>query len=104
MACFTFATSGPAPALRVVGLDLQPDRPGAAQELAFIGHVAVEEHDVKVIAQPNEISFGIRFRDFAAENVTAELPDTLAVLMPNQNRRVIPNGDLCRRCCLRSLR
>jgi hypothetical protein len=71
--CHEPGLEDPAPCFfHVIGLDLQPDRSGAAQELALVGHAPVAERDVEVLTQPDEIPFGIRLRDFTAENLTVD--------------------------------
>src|SRR5207248_5840892 len=72
--------------LHVVGLELQPDRPEASQELTLIRDIPVEKSDEEVIAQPDEVSFGILFHDFAAQDVAIELANAVSITPRNQNR------------------
>src|SRR5262249_10380211 len=78
-----------------VGLDFQPDRSCRPQELALIRDITVEKCDVEVLSQANEVPFGIRFRDFAAEDITIELTNRVPVPPRNQNRRVVSKNDFC---------
>jgi hypothetical protein len=67
----------------LVGLDFQPDRPSRPQELTLIRDIPIEKPDVEVFSQANEIPFGIRFRDFAAEGITIKFANAVSILPRN---------------------
>jgi hypothetical protein len=46
---------------------------GSSQELARISAIAIEQRDVEIIAQPNEVAFGIHFHQLRTEHVAIEL-------------------------------
>jgi hypothetical protein len=70
----------PAGVAHVVGLDLQPDSPGAPQELALVADISVEERDVEIVSQADEVSFWVRLHDRAAQDAAIELANVVAVL------------------------
>jgi hypothetical protein len=66
--------------LHVVGLDFKPDRSCGPQELALIRDIPVEKSDIEVFSQTKEVSLGIGFRDFAPEDITIKLTNTVPIL------------------------
>jgi hypothetical protein len=79
----------------VVRLDLQPDRPGASQELALVTHIPVEKRDIEIIAETNEVPFGLGLRDFATEDITIEVTNAVSILPRNQDGGMIAKGYPC---------
>src|SRR5215469_3942853 len=78
-----------------VGLDFQPNRSRTSQELALVGDIPIEKHDIEVLCQADEVPFGICFCDFAAKNIAIEFTNAVSILPRDQNRRMVSKNDLC---------
>lgn len=79
----------------IVGLYFQPNRPEAAQELALISDIAIDKPDMEVFSQANGIPFRVCFGDLAAEDVTIESTNAVAMLPRHENRPMVSKDDLC---------
>jgi hypothetical protein len=69
--------------LHVVGFDFQPNSSKTVQELALVGDIPIEKPDVEVFSQANEVPLRVRFRDFAAEDVTIGFTNAVSILPRN---------------------